>query len=103
MAMPVDLIMELIALTVLVGYLVFRQWQWARNSPDYRKGDPASAGQGLDVGPIKPGLARVRRDFPGAAHARPNLHYKRMLLRDFHHAVARLGFFRNKAEEEPSR
>jgi hypothetical protein len=99
--MTVDLIMELIALTVLVGYLVFRQWQLARNSPDYRKGDPARAGQGLDAGPIRSGLARVRRDFPNAAHASPDLHNKRMLLREFHHAVVRLGSFRDKAEEEP--
>jgi hypothetical protein len=99
MAMPVDLIMELIALTVLVGYLVFEQWRRARHSPDYSKGDPNIVGQGLDVEPMKPAMERLRHDFASAARAQPDLHFKSMLLHHFRQAVVRLDFFRDRIEE----
>ena len=97
--MPVDWIIELISLTVLVGFLLFKQGRRARLSWDYLKGDSNTVGEGLDVGPLTPALARLRSNYLSAARAEVDVHYKSRRVRDFRRAIIRLGFFRDGIEE----
>jgi hypothetical protein len=97
--MPVDWIIELISLTVLVGFLVFEQGRRARLSWDYVKGDPNTVGQGLDVGPLTPALPRLRSNYLSSARAQVGVHYKSQRVWDFRRAIIRLGFFRDRIEE----
>lgn len=86
----------LVLLAVLAGFLFHTRIEQMRVRRSRQRPPFQPAGQTIDVTPIRPRLAALKRDFTAAAHRHaPSGSARAGLLAQTRRRLARLGFFRD--------
>jgi hypothetical protein len=90
-----EIILRLTALALLLGFLLYKQGERARKRAAFRR-QFQREGEPLNVAPIRPRLAAVRRGFEQAAHAHTRgIHVREELVAAARRKLGHLSFFRD--------
>jgi hypothetical protein len=91
----IPFMLKLVALALLAGFLLYRQWQRERQRAALRR-QLRPASDGLNVAPLRPRLNALRQNFISAAHEHARgVHARECLVAAARRKLSHLPFFRD--------